>query len=84
MYLIHTFFFLEIFRKVLITTIVSWAEETQIETPKLVREMFRYIYILIIIIIINSKIKSGMVAQMKLELPPTHFFLTRFLKLLPI
>ncbi|KAE9543520.1 hypothetical protein AGLY_002320 [Aphis glycines] len=30
----------EIFRKVLITTIVSWAEETQIETPKLVREMF--------------------------------------------
>lgn len=36
------FFFLEIFRKVLITTIVAWAEETQIETPKLVREMFRY------------------------------------------
>lgn len=35
------FFILEIFRKVLITTIVSWAEETQIETPKLVREMFR-------------------------------------------
>jgi len=34
--------FSEIFRKVLITTIVSWAEETQIETPKLVREMFRY------------------------------------------
>lgn len=30
----------EIFRKVLIKTIVSWAEETQIETPKLVREMF--------------------------------------------
>lgn len=31
----------EIFRKVLISTIVSWAEESQIETPKLVREMFR-------------------------------------------
>lgn len=30
----------EVFRKVLISTIVSWAEETQIETPKLVREMF--------------------------------------------
>ncbi|KAI5742923.1 hypothetical protein M8J77_012710 [Diaphorina citri] len=30
----------EIFRKVLIRTIVNWAEETQIETPKLVREMF--------------------------------------------
>ena len=30
----------EIFRKVLIKTIVSWAEESQIETPKLVREMF--------------------------------------------
>ncbi|XP_058809913.1 ryanodine receptor [Phymastichus coffea] len=30
----------EIFRKVLISTIVSWAEESQIETPKLVREMF--------------------------------------------
>uniref|UniRef100_A0A336KLC6 CSON012070 protein n=1 Tax=Culicoides sonorensis TaxID=179676 RepID=A0A336KLC6_CULSO len=30
----------EIFRKVLIRTIVSWAEESQIETPKLVREMF--------------------------------------------
>lgn len=30
----------EIFRKVLINTIVRWAEETQIETPKLVREMF--------------------------------------------
>lgn len=30
----------EIFRKVLIKTIVSWAEEHQIETPKLVREMF--------------------------------------------
>ncbi|XP_023317849.1 ryanodine receptor isoform X1 [Trichogramma pretiosum] len=30
----------EIFRKVLIATIVSWAEEAQIETPKLVREMF--------------------------------------------
>lgn len=30
----------EVFRKVLITTIVKWAEETQIETPKLVREMF--------------------------------------------
>jgi ryanodine receptor 2 len=31
----------EKFRKVLIHTIVSWAEEAQIETPKLVREMFR-------------------------------------------
>ncbi|GBP39010.1 Ryanodine receptor [Eumeta japonica] len=30
----------ERFRKVLIQTIVSWAEESQIETPKLVREMF--------------------------------------------
>ena len=28
------------FRKVLIATIVKWAEESQIETPKLVREMF--------------------------------------------
>lgn len=30
----------EVFRKILIKTIVSWAEESQIETPKLVREMF--------------------------------------------
>lgn len=30
----------EVFRKVLIATIVKWAEESQIETPKLVREMF--------------------------------------------
>ncbi|PSN30490.1 Ryanodine receptor [Blattella germanica] len=30
----------EIFRKVLTKTIVRWAEESQIETPKLVREMF--------------------------------------------
>ncbi|XP_046677460.1 LOW QUALITY PROTEIN: ryanodine receptor-like [Homalodisca vitripennis] len=30
----------EVFRKILIATIVKWAEETQIETPKLVREMF--------------------------------------------
>lgn len=30
----------EIFRKVLIKTIVGWAEESQIENPKLVREMF--------------------------------------------
>lgn len=30
----------EVFRKVLINTIVKWAEETQIEMPKLVREMF--------------------------------------------
>ncbi|XP_055904499.1 ryanodine receptor isoform X10 [Eupeodes corollae] len=30
----------EIFRKVLIKTIVQWAEESQIENPKLVREMF--------------------------------------------
>lgn len=30
----------EVFRKVLIATIVKWAEEAQIETPKLVREMF--------------------------------------------
>ncbi|XP_065200353.1 ryanodine receptor [Planococcus citri] len=30
----------EIFRKVLIKTIVNWAEESQIEIPKLVREMF--------------------------------------------
>lgn len=30
----------EVFRKVLIKTIVSWAEESQIETPRLVREMF--------------------------------------------
>ncbi|CAG2055036.1 unnamed protein product [Timema podura] len=30
----------EIFRKVLIKTIVRWAEESQIETSKLVREMF--------------------------------------------
>lgn len=30
----------EIFRKILISTIVRWAEETQIEMPKLVREMF--------------------------------------------
>lgn len=32
--------FTEVFRKVLISTIVNWAEESQIETPKLVREMF--------------------------------------------
>lgn len=31
----------EIFRKVLIATIVRWAEESQIEMAKLVREMFR-------------------------------------------
>lgn len=31
----------EVFRKVLISTIVSWAEEQQIETAKLVQEMFR-------------------------------------------
>lgn len=31
----------EIFRKVLISTIVSWAEEAQIETTNLVQEMFR-------------------------------------------
>ncbi|XP_050357867.1 ryanodine receptor isoform X13 [Nymphalis io] len=30
----------EKFRKILIQTIVNWAEESQIETPKLVREMF--------------------------------------------
>lgn len=30
----------EIFRKVLIKTIVGWAGESQIESPKLVREMF--------------------------------------------
>lgn len=30
----------EVFRKVLIKTIVGWAGESQIETPKLVREMF--------------------------------------------
>uniref|UniRef100_A0A182IRU9 Uncharacterized protein n=1 Tax=Anopheles atroparvus TaxID=41427 RepID=A0A182IRU9_ANOAO len=30
----------EVFRKVLIKQIVSWAEEAQIENPKLVREMF--------------------------------------------
>lgn len=30
----------EIFRKILIKTIVGWAEESQIENPKLVREMF--------------------------------------------
>ncbi|XP_052843586.1 ryanodine receptor isoform X5 [Drosophila gunungcola] len=30
----------EVFRKVLIKQIVSWAEESQIENPKLVREMF--------------------------------------------
>ncbi|XP_055857539.1 ryanodine receptor isoform X6 [Episyrphus balteatus] len=30
----------EVFRKVLIKTIVQWAEESQIENPKLVREMF--------------------------------------------
>lgn len=33
-------FITEVFRKVLIATIVKWAEESQIETPKLVREMF--------------------------------------------
>lgn len=31
----------EVFRKVLIATIVKWAEEAQIETPILVQEMFR-------------------------------------------
>lgn len=31
----------EVFRKVLIATIVKWAEENQIETPNLVQEMFR-------------------------------------------
>lgn len=30
----------EVFRKVLIATIVKWAEENQIETAKLVQEMF--------------------------------------------
>ncbi|XP_054285011.1 ryanodine receptor isoform X1 [Macrosteles quadrilineatus] len=30
----------EVFRKILISTIVKWAEESQIETSKLVREMF--------------------------------------------
>lgn len=30
----------EVFRKMLIKTIVGWAEESQIENPKLVREMF--------------------------------------------
>ncbi|KAL3284793.1 hypothetical protein HHI36_018934 [Cryptolaemus montrouzieri] len=30
----------EIFRKVLISTIVKWAEESQIETPQLVQQMF--------------------------------------------
>lgn len=34
----------EVFRKVLISTIVAWAEEAQIETSKLVQEMFRYLY----------------------------------------
>lgn len=34
----------EKFRKVLIGTIVNWAEESQIETPKLVREMFRLVH----------------------------------------
>lgn len=38
-------FISEVFRKVLISTIVRWAEESQIETPKLVREMFRYVVI---------------------------------------
>lgn len=33
----------ETFRKVLIATIVRWAEETQIETSNLVQEMFRYV-----------------------------------------
>lgn len=37
----------EVFRKVLIATIVSWAEEMQIETPKLVQEMFRYFCIML-------------------------------------
>jgi len=53
--LLNIFSFLsEIFRKVLITTIVNWAEETQIETPKLVREMFSYNcfhYITVVILI---------------------------------
>lgn len=31
----------EVFRKVLIATTVSWAQEMQIETPTLVQEMFR-------------------------------------------
>lgn len=35
----------EVFRKVLIATIVKWAEENQIETAKLVQEMFRYLKI---------------------------------------
>lgn len=33
----------EMFRKVLISTIVGWAEEAQFELPKLVREMFRWV-----------------------------------------
>jgi hypothetical protein len=33
----------EVFRKILISTIVRWAEESQIETSKLVREMFRQV-----------------------------------------
>lgn len=35
----------EIFRKVLIATIVKWAEESQIETPQLVQQMFRYSFL---------------------------------------
>lgn len=34
----------EVFRKVLIATIVKWAEENQIETANLVQEMFRYLF----------------------------------------
>lgn len=35
----------EIFRKVLIATIVKWAEESQIETPQLVQQMFRCLFL---------------------------------------
>jgi ryanodine receptor 2 len=47
-------FFSEVFRKVLIKTIVRWAEETQIETPKLVQEMFKYVFQQLLMLFISK------------------------------
>jgi hypothetical protein len=44
MYLQYSLTVSEVFRKILISTIVRWADESQIETPKLVREMFRQVF----------------------------------------
>ena len=38
------------FRRVLVPTIVRWAEESFIEDSKLIREMFRYVAIIVYLI----------------------------------